>query len=550
MQKYILISMFAIGLLLMAGCPGSEQKCPDTELIVCGADGVTYTNPCFAHEAGVSVAHDGPCTSPAPQSGDCADGDGGKDIFLAASTLGPDGNYQDDYCKDSSIVVEYYCDSAGEVAYSELPCPSGYLCLQGACAVAPCEDSDLGLKPQEKGTVTSGEESETDTCESETQLKEYICSNGAISYEVVDCPANQHCVDGACTEYECVDSDDGQEEGELGTTSKGTASQTDECYSATTVKEYYCEGGIIKSKNIACGSDEECVDGVCVEKETCVDTDGGEDKFTVGTTSYEETSYTDGCYSEATVLEYYCDGTQIKTKTLVCGVGYECVAGRCVEELCEEEDLDETPVRYELFHQGTITLYEGDAVELEADGTKYMLELTSTSGDNTSVFALYENFEDYDEGDDLCGSGEGEMELDNETDDLCGEEVNLKLDGVDDEEGYVTISSNDDFNVVQYLSQEGKTYDGSGCPDDVIEEETSFFYPALTSEFEDEKFNMLNLEAQIDEIDLAQETLSITFDGDDLDLEDGDVFEYDSVDYEIKLDFNSAGLYKIVVMED
>ena len=127
MRQYLIVSLFVLGLLL-AGCPGGgtpqDQACPEDEQLVCGLDGETYTNPCFAHKAGVNIAHDGPCTS--PPSAECSDGDGGKDLFVAGSVLGPDGAYKDDFCKDKNTVVEYYCDG-NSISSMELPCPVGYL---------------------------------------------------------------------------------------------------------------------------------------------------------------------------------------------------------------------------------------------------------------------------------------------------------------------------------------------------------------------------------------------------------------------------------------
>jgi hypothetical protein len=52
-----------------------------------------------------------------------------------------------------------------------------------------------------------------------------------------------------------------------GTTTKGTASSTDECISdLSVVKEYYCANDEIVSQNLNCFASEECSDGKCVEK--------------------------------------------------------------------------------------------------------------------------------------------------------------------------------------------------------------------------------------------------------------------------------------------
>ncbi len=548
MRQYLIVSLFVLGLLLV-GCPGSEggttQACPDEEQLVCGLDGETYTNPCFAHKAGVNIAHDGPCTS--PPSTECSDGDGGKDIFVAGSVLGPDGAYKDDFCKDKNTVVEYYCDG-GVISSMELPCPIGYLCTNGLCDIAPCDDSDDGIKPGEKGTTSSGTEEETDTCEDETTLIEYYCKAGAIESETIDCQANEKCVDGACVEHECEDSDEGQDTSQAGTVTKGDVIQEDACYDPNTVKEYYCEAGLVKSKNIDCGTDEHCVEGACIEKETCEDSDG-QDKFTLGTTTFEDETYMDSCYSDATVVEYYCDGDEVKTKTLVCGIGYECAGGKCIETECEETNLDETPVRYELFSDNEITLYEGDLVEVEVGSDRFMLELVEVPDNESAVFALYANYEDYLDNDEVCDD-EG-VGLGDTSQDICGEDLDLDLDVVDDTDFFVEISTGEDFNAVQYFVQEGTEYTGSGCEvDKEVEQETSLFYPPLSVPMEGESFRMLGELTDIDEVDVAGGVLSIDFDGDNYDLEDGDTVELDGIDYQVDIRFTDWGIDRIIVEPD
>ena len=48
-------------------CAPTPEFCPEIFHEVCGCDGITYGNDCFANAAGASVAHDGACEQPEPQ---------------------------------------------------------------------------------------------------------------------------------------------------------------------------------------------------------------------------------------------------------------------------------------------------------------------------------------------------------------------------------------------------------------------------------------------------------------------------------------------------
>jgi hypothetical protein len=44
-------------------CVPRPQACPEIYDPVCGCDGLTYSNDCFANAAGVNILHEGPCES-------------------------------------------------------------------------------------------------------------------------------------------------------------------------------------------------------------------------------------------------------------------------------------------------------------------------------------------------------------------------------------------------------------------------------------------------------------------------------------------------------
>jgi hypothetical protein len=129
----------------------------------------------------------------------CKDTDEGKDKYNKGTvTSGTIVNTvtRTDACADSDSVREYYC--VGDDYQSEVEdCPDDHLCENGECREAECEDSDGGENTSEKGTVTKGSESETDSC-SGSSVKEYFCDGNDIESETKACGSGFGCEDGEC----------------------------------------------------------------------------------------------------------------------------------------------------------------------------------------------------------------------------------------------------------------------------------------------------------------------------------------------------------------
>ncbi|MFH1685567.1 MAG: Kazal-type serine protease inhibitor [Candidatus Micrarchaeota archaeon] len=544
-----LLFILFIGLMVLsAGCLGGTN-CPDTKDYVCGVDGKTYNNQCLADKSNVKVDYEGPC-----RASICDDSDGGKDT-LAVGRTSAEGSSNTDSCKDKLTVTEYYCEG-NSISSMAIPCPLGYVCESGKCSVSPCDDSDGGIKPLEKGTASASGKTSTDECKSAEAVTEYYCDGSVVTSKTVDCSLGQQCVDGACVEYPCSDSDGGEDELEAGTVTKGDQSSDDKCSGVTAVTEYYCSGDKISSKKISCASDFECVDGACVKIAPCSDSDGGKDKFTKGTLKTPDHEYQDSCYSDTSVLEYYCSGDAYQTEKIACGFGYECKFGECKELDCTQ-DIDQIDIKdsiYDIedYSSETLRLYVGDIVELDDD---LIMRLVSVSGTQATV-RIFQDYEKFDDNDEEC---EEDLEEGINENDLCGENTgDVEVDAVNDADDYADIIL-DDFKVIEVYSAEGEelVWLGSSCPDDevVYEEFDMYFHPYLDTEssglnLDGYSFFILGEYADLIDIDLGDGEIRFELDNDDYRLEDGDKFEYNGQDYEVDLYFHDGGLYRMLIQLD
>lgn len=168
-------------------------------------------------------------------------------------------------------------------------------------------------------------------------------------------PAAQQVAGIKVTAAVCADTDGGRFANVAGTASGKAYKKkyADVCLDSGRVKEYYCSKNKIVYKAMACGDEEECVEGQCqaVEDEEdyasdseaptenplspygCRDSDEGQVAGVRGTTSEKtaeaKRSYTDACTDTTHLTEYYCAGEQAIAVSLTCGGDETCFMGQC-----------------------------------------------------------------------------------------------------------------------------------------------------------------------------------------------------------------------------
>lgn len=323
--------------LLISGCTllGGPEQCGSERAYVCGSDGNTYTNACYARQANVSVAYEGMCAQQNTTNTQCVDSDNGKNA-LEAGYITKGETRQNDSCASTTAVFEYYCTD-NEIQSERVSCPEGTECSGGMCASPVCMDSDGGQAADVLGTTARGTERYTDDCSDANTVKEYYCSESGIANILLACGSGRACVDGACAAVACTDSDGGMNILERGTLREGGGVYVDYCSGTSSVKEYYCSGGTMVQTVANCGEEFYCSDGRCLEY-TCRDTDSGRDEDEYGTVSKGSDEWEDDCYDSDTVKEYYCDGNTISDTRINCGSSEMCSGGECIRETCTDTD--------------------------------------------------------------------------------------------------------------------------------------------------------------------------------------------------------------------
>lgn len=159
-------------------------------------------------------------------SATCFDSDGGKDYFVKGTCYENNVTKGTDSCYGNSTCLEYYCNTKNKCTAINMSClnvnGSNGICANGACQktaqqpVYNCTDSDGGIKPYIKGTVSANGKIYNDICrENGTMnvtsangvemivadshsLNEFYCNEGFAAKVLI------YCVNG-CNEGKCID---------------------------------------------------------------------------------------------------------------------------------------------------------------------------------------------------------------------------------------------------------------------------------------------------------------------------------------------------------
>lgn len=154
----------------------------------------------------------------------------------------------------------------------------------------------------------------------------------------------------------CADSDGGyldrQGTVEIENSKGKTVRYTDYCVNGKQLHEYQCNLGTTFTEFTAdCGPDANCRNGACLSRTSgCADTDGGRNTARKGvaegylTTSTESKEYTDSCWTQYSVTEYFCSQGYVTSEIISCSGGESCVNGECrkgePKPFYDCEDLD------------------------------------------------------------------------------------------------------------------------------------------------------------------------------------------------------------------
>lgn len=305
---------------------------------VCGVDGRTYSNACFAAIAHVDVEHEGECTKVC-EDVDCGPAPGVPDrICFDGQVVGPEcapdpdtgdcswriGECRDDRvgCRGDSECAEDQACNAAEVCLPDPTCPNCTVCY-GWCVDA--DDDCVGDRDCEAGSV----------CEPDSD-GDSVCAPGC--HLDAQCDAGEYCEEVQCVRAPCP----------------GQCS--DLCNLIDCEVGYTCVGGECVSDADSCSRDTDCPigqlcrEGLC-DGANCLDIYDpvcGVDGVTYGNGCYAELAHVEIAHEGecAVTCEFEDCGTPPRVAERLCFDGttawVECVpnadSGECGWEIEECED--------------------------------------------------------------------------------------------------------------------------------------------------------------------------------------------------------------------
>ncbi len=125
----------------------------------------------------------------------CIETDSGLNETIRGVAILDNRNYTDS-CATETTLNEYLCATVSSVGLINTPCTNG--CANGACLPATtCHDTDLGIAPENAGTVFENQNTFKDECITKSTLREYYCINEtSAATKALNCPAG--CKNGQC----------------------------------------------------------------------------------------------------------------------------------------------------------------------------------------------------------------------------------------------------------------------------------------------------------------------------------------------------------------